>query len=134
MKISYSLCFLLLLFYSYSFSQQRVRELGIEIGVIPTGKLNGITDVSGVKVGHVTLSKGDSVRTGVTAILPHSGKIFQQKVPAAVYVGNGFGKLAGSTQVAELGNLETLSDSHKHAECSYCNGCGDSVYLESGRK
>lgn len=71
------------------------------------GKLNSITDVAGVKVGHTTLVKGDSIRTGVTAILPHGGNIFQQKVPAAVFVGNGFGKLAGSTQVNELGNLET---------------------------
>ena len=89
------------------FSQQRLRELGIEIGVLPTGKYNGITDVAGVHVGHTTLIKGDSVRTGVTAILPHSGNIFQDKVPAAIFVGNGFGKLAGSTQVNELGNIET---------------------------
>lgn len=83
------------------------RELGIMIGVLPTGASNSITDVSGVKVGHTTVLKGDSVRTGVTAILPHSGNIFQQKVPAAVFAGNGFGKLAGSTQLTELGNLET---------------------------
>ncbi|SOC81382.1 L-aminopeptidase DmpA. Serine peptidase. MEROPS family S58 [Salinimicrobium sediminis] len=88
-------------------AQQRPRELGIEIGVMPTGELNAITDVTGVKVGHTTLIKGDSVRTGVTAILAHGGNIFQQKVPAAVFVGNGFGKLAGSTQITELGNLET---------------------------
>ncbi len=72
-----------------------------------TGELNSITDVAGVKVGQTTLIKGDSVRTGVTAILPYDGNIFQQKVPAGIYVGNGFGKLAGSTQVNELGNLET---------------------------
>lgn len=89
------------------YSQERIRDLGIEIGVIPTGKLNSITDVAGVLVGHTTLIKGDSVHTGVTAILPHSGNIFQQKVPAAIYVGNGFGKLAGITQVNELGNIET---------------------------
>jgi len=89
------------------FSQQRLRELGIEIGVLPTGKYNSITDVAGVMVGNTTIMKGDSVRTGVTAILPHSGNIFQEKVPAAIYVGNGFGKLAGSTQVNELGNIET---------------------------
>ncbi len=83
------------------------RALGIQIGVMEPGILNSITDVSGVTVGHTTLIKGDSVRTGVTVILPHGGNIFQQKVPAAVYVGNGFGKLAGSTQVNELGNLET---------------------------
>ncbi|HSJ11408.1 MAG TPA: P1 family peptidase [Gillisia sp.] len=89
------------------FSQQRLRDLGIEIGVLPTGKHNSITDVTGVMVGNTTIMKGDSVRTGVTAILPHSGNIFQEKVPAAIYVGNGFGKLAGSTQVNELGNIET---------------------------
>lgn len=89
------------------FSQQRLRDLGIEIGVLPTGKHNSITDVTGVLVGNTTIMKGDSVRTGVTAILPHSGNIFQEKVPAAIYVGNGFGKLAGSTQVNELGNIET---------------------------
>ena len=83
------------------------RQAGISIGVMQPGKLNSITDVAGIRVGHTTLVKGDSVRTGVTVILPHEGNIFQQKVPAAVYVGNGFGKLAGSTQVNELGNLET---------------------------
>ena len=87
--------------------KKRARDYGVKIGVIPTGKLNCITDVAGVKVGHTTLIKGDSVRTGVTAILPYDGNVFQQKVPAAVYTGNGFGKLAGSTQVNELGNLET---------------------------
>src|SRR5688572_27010915 len=86
---------------------KRPRALGIEIGIFPTGKLNAITDVQGVSVGHITVLKGDSVRTGVTAILPHTGNIFQQKVPAAIYVGNGFGKLAGYSQVEELGNLET---------------------------
>ena len=70
------------------------------------GKLNAITDVPGVKVGHSTLIKADSIRTGVTAIIPHNGNVFQQKVPAAVYVGNGFGKLTGTTQVNELGNIE----------------------------
>jgi D-aminopeptidase len=88
-------------------AQQRLDELPLKIGVMARGDLNAITDVKGVKVGHTTLSKGDSVRTGVTAILPHGGNIFQQKVPAAVFVGNGFGKLAGSTQINELGNLET---------------------------
>ncbi len=88
-------------------AQKRARDLGIAPGVMRTGPLNAITDVRGVRVGHVTLWQGDSVRTGVTAILPHSGNIFREKVPAAVYVGNGFGKLAGSTQVQELGNLET---------------------------
>lgn len=87
--------------------KKRARDWGLSIGVLPTGKHNAITDVAGVKVGHVTLVKGDSVRTGVTAIVPHDGNLFQQKVPAAIYTGNGFGKLAGVTQVRELGNLET---------------------------
>lgn len=87
--------------------KQRPRNQGIVIGVLPTGKYNSIIDVTGVAVGHTTLIQADSIRTGVTAILPHGGNLFQQKVPAAIYTGNGFGKLAGSTQVNELGNLET---------------------------
>ena len=87
--------------------QKRIRDYGIELGVLPTGPLNAITDVPGVKVGHTTIISGDSVRTGVTAIFPHSGNLFQEKVPAAIYIANGFGKLAGYSQVAELGNLET---------------------------
>jgi D-aminopeptidase len=91
-----------------SFSQnKRARDHGIEIGILKTGKNNAITDVRGVRVGHSTLIIGDSIRTGVTAILPHSGNIFQLKVPAAIYLGNGFGKLAGYSQVRELGNIET---------------------------
>lgn len=86
---------------------KRLRDYGIEIGIMAPGPLNAITDVPGVEVGHFTLNKGDDIRTGVTAILPYRGNIFQQKVPAAIYVGNGFGKLAGITQVVELGNLET---------------------------
>jgi len=88
-------------------SQKRARELGIVPGVLPPGPLNAITDVSGVKVGQITLREGDSVRTGVTAVIPHPGNLFQQKIPAAVFVGNGFGKLAGMTQIKELGNLES---------------------------
>lgn len=88
-------------------AQKRARDYGIKIGVMKTGKLNAITDVPGVKVGHQSLIKGNNIRTGVTAILPHSGNIFQSKVPAAIYIGNGFGKLAGISQVQELGNLET---------------------------
>jgi D-aminopeptidase len=85
----------------------RIRDLGVRPGVLPPGKGNAITDVEGVRVGHRTIVEGDSIRTGVTAILPHSGNLFQKKVPAAVYVGNGFGKAAGFLQVRELGNLET---------------------------
>src|SRR5210317_174377 len=82
-----------------SFSQsKRVRDYGIKIGVLKTGENNALTDVKGVSVGHTTLIIGDSIRTGVTAILPHQGNIFQMKVPAAIYLGNGFGKLAGYSQ------------------------------------
>lgn len=88
-------------------ARPRARDLGVNVGVLPTGPHNAITDVSGVRVGHATLYKGETIRTGVTAIVPHDGNLFQQKVPAAIYVGNGFGKLLGSTQVNELGELET---------------------------
>src|SRR5688572_27862800 len=100
-----SLCFIYVA--AKSQDKKRPREYGIRIGVLPTGTLNSITDVAGVTVGHTTVISGKAIRTGVTAILPHAGNIFQQKVPAAIYVGNGFGKLAGITQVKELGNLET---------------------------
>jgi D-aminopeptidase len=92
---------------SYENTRPRARDLGIVVGILPPGKMNAITDVAGVRVGHTTLVKGSDVRTGVTAILPHSGNVFQEKIPAAVFVGNGFGKLMGSTQVDELGEIET---------------------------
>lgn len=85
----------------------RARQIGIEPGVLQSGENNAITDVDGVRVGHVTLKKGDSIRTGATAILPHGGNLFQDKVPAAVVVANGFGKLMGSTQIDELGEIES---------------------------
>jgi D-aminopeptidase len=85
----------------------RARALGVQPGTLPPGQLNAITDVAGVRVGQTTVRVGDSVRTGVTAILPHGGNPFLERVPAAIYVGNGFGKLLGVTQVAELGELET---------------------------
>ncbi|HKA59898.1 MAG TPA: P1 family peptidase [Gemmatimonadales bacterium] len=85
----------------------RARDIGIVVGSIPPGPLNAITDVAGVRVGHTTIARGDSINTGVTAILPHGGNPFRDKVPAAIVVGNGFGKLAGSTQVNELGELES---------------------------
>jgi len=87
--------------------RSRIRSFGIDPGILTPGTWNAITDVEGVKVGHRTLMVGDSIRTGVTVILPHGGNIFQEKVPAAVSVGNGFGKALGFTQVQELGNLET---------------------------
>ena len=85
----------------------RARDLGVKPGVFPTGRNNAITDVVGVRVGHATLVQGDSVRTGVTAILPHEGNLFLDRVPAALHVGNGFGKLLGATQLVELGELES---------------------------
>lgn len=88
-------------------AQHRLRDYGIETGVLKTGPLNAITDVPGVKVGQVTIIEGDRFRTGVTAIVPHPGNVFTEKCPAAVYVGNGFGKMAGIAQVQELGTLET---------------------------
>ncbi len=97
----------LLFMATHAFTQSAARKHGIAIGVMPTGPLNAITDVTGVSVGQVTKVEGASIRTGVTAILPHRGNLFQQKTPAAIHVGNGFGKLAGSTQVEELGNLES---------------------------
>src|SRR5690625_4902327 len=87
--------------------RHRARYYGIRPGILQTGKWNAITDVKGVKVGQKSVRKGEDIRTGVTVIVPHEGNIFQDKVPAAVYVGNGFGKTIGTTQIEELGNLET---------------------------
>lgn len=89
------------------YSQNTLREHGIKTGIFNTGKYNAITDVPGVSVGQVTCIQGEDIRTGVTAIIPHQGNIFRKKVPAAIYIGNGFGKLAGYSQVKELGNIET---------------------------
>ena len=88
-------------------TRPRARDIGLKIGILPTGPLNALTDVNGVLVGHTTIVRGNDIRTGVTAILPHGGNLFREKVPGAVFVGNGFGKLAGSTQVNELGEIET---------------------------
>ena len=88
-------------------TRPRARDLGIAPGTFEPGPLNAITDVEPVRVGHSTIVEGDDVRTGVTAILPHGGNLFQDKVAGAVFVGNAFGKLAGSTQVNELGTIET---------------------------
>src|SRR5438477_5559298 len=88
-------------------ARPRASGLGLKVGILPTGPLDAITDVGGVEVGHTTIIRGNDVRTGVTAILPHPGNLFREKVPGAVFVGNAFGKLAGSTQVNELGEIET---------------------------
>jgi D-aminopeptidase len=109
MKGYFTLMYLVMLFPFMVEAQDRgrARDFGIEPGILAPGKWNAITDVEGVSVGHKTLIRGDSVRTGVTVIRPHSGNLFMEKVPAAVSVGNGFGKAIGFTQVRELGNLET---------------------------
>src|SRR5690606_13810464 len=101
------LCVLLTLSAHLVSAQTRPRALGVRFGVLPTGKLNAITDVEGLKVGHFTKIEGENIRTGVTAIWPHGGNLFQEKVPGAIFVGNGFGKLAGVTQVQELGSTES---------------------------
>ncbi|HET8866103.1 MAG TPA: P1 family peptidase [Gracilimonas sp.] len=92
---------------AHSQERQRARDLGIKPGILTPGPLNAITDVEGVKVGHRTIIEGENIRTGVTMIFPHDGDLFKSRVPAAVYVGNGFGKALGFTQVQELGELET---------------------------
>jgi D-aminopeptidase len=113
MRLTFSLCCSAALLALPALAQgqesprQRAREMGVRIGVLPTGPLNAITDVSGVLVGQTTIIRGDNIRTGVTAILPHGGNLFREKVPGAVFIGNAFGKLAGSTQVNELGEIET---------------------------
>ena len=108
-KIFFMFVFFLLFTYEAIAEERRprAREVGIQVGVLPTGPWNAITDVKGVRVGHTTIIRGEDIRTGVTIILPHAGNLFKEKVPGAIYVGNGFGKLAGSTQVSELGEIET---------------------------
>ncbi len=102
--ILFSLCI-----FEISNAQQRsrARDYGITPGILTPGKLNAITDVDGVLVGHTTLIEDENIRTGVTMILPHGGNLFRDRVPAAVYVGNGFGKAVGFTQIEELGEIET---------------------------
>ncbi|MFZ0277709.1 MAG: P1 family peptidase [Candidatus Sulfotelmatobacter sp.] len=92
--------------FSQTETRPRVRDLGVQVGVLSPGPLNAITDVAGVKVGQTTLIRGDNIRTGVTAILPHGGNLYKERVPGAVFLGNAYGKLAGSTQVNEMGEIE----------------------------
>lgn len=104
------LAFTLLLLLSTAFAQTprpRASDLGIKVGVLPPGPLDAITDVAGVSVGHTTIIHGNDIRTGVTAIVPHPGNLYREKVPGAIFIGNAFGKLVGSTQVEELGDIET---------------------------
>ena len=104
-----SVLLLTLITISSSFAQerQRARDYGITPGILTPGKMNSITDVTGVSVGHSTIIEGDSIRTGVTVVFPHQENLFRNRVPAAVYVGNGFGKAVGFTQIRELGEIET---------------------------
>jgi len=88
-------------------ARPRASDLGLKIGILPVGPLDAITDVAGVEVGQKTIVRGDNIRTGLTAILPHSGNLYREKVPGAIFVSNGFGKLVGSTQVEEMGDIET---------------------------
>ncbi len=104
----YFFLFLTLIICTCALAQtKRARDYGIVTGILDPGKFNAITDVPGVRVGHITLIQGDSVNTGVTAVVPHSENIFRNKVPAAIYIANGYGKLTGYPQVEELGNIET---------------------------
>jgi D-aminopeptidase len=115
--------------------RERVRELGIHPGILPTGSWNAITDVEGVMVGHKTLIEGDSIRTGVTVIIPHNGNLFRERVPAAVYVGNGFGKALGFTQVQELGELETpIALTNTLSIFDVAKGVADYVLNQSGNE
>ncbi len=106
-RVLFSAFFSFILLAGMAQQKKTIREYGIPIGVMQPGIMNAITDVAGVKVGSITIIEGDSIRTGVTAIIPHNGNLYQLKTPAAVFTGNGFGKLAGTTQVKELGNIET---------------------------
>lgn len=115
--------------------RQRVRDLGIAPGILPPGELNAITDVEGVLVGHETVIEGDDIRTGVTAILPHSGNLYQERVPGAVFVGNGFGKALGFTQVQELGELETpIALTNTLSIYTIANGVADYVLNQPGNE
>lgn len=107
MKKTMTVIAVLLVALSVSAQDGRARDYGINIGVLSPGKWNAISDVSGVEVGHTTIIEGDNIRTGVSAILPHDNNIYRLKVPAAIYIGNGYGKLTGISQVRELGNIET---------------------------
>jgi len=121
--------------YTYAQDRDRVRDLGILPGILTPGPLNAITDVEGVKVGHHTKNEGDDIRTGVTAILPHDGNLFRDRVPAAVYVGNGFGKALGFTQVQELGELETpIGLTNTLSIFTVANGIADYVLNQPGNE
>jgi D-aminopeptidase len=132
-----SLIILCLLFLQTTNAQdrQRARDLGIEPGILTPGPLNAITDVQGIIVGHRTITEGDNIRTGVTVIMPHEGDLFKSRVPAAVYVGNGFGKALGFTQVQELGELETpIGLTNTLSIHTVANGITDYVLRQPGNE
>jgi len=135
MKLCLLLIFILFLQTANAQERQRVRDLGIKPGILTPGPLNAITDVEGVKVGHRTIIEGDSVRTGVTMIFPHGDDLFKSRVPAAVYVGNGFGKALGFTQVQELGELETpIGRTNTLSIHTVANGITDYVLRQPGNE
>jgi D-aminopeptidase len=120
---------------AFSQERERPRQLGIKPGILTPGPLNAITDIEGVKVGHKTLIEGENIRTGVTMILPHSGDIFKSRVPAAVYVGNGFGKAVGFTQVRELGEIETpIGLTNTLSIHTVANGITDYILRQPGNE
>ncbi|MBO6585649.1 MAG: P1 family peptidase [Gracilimonas sp.] len=129
--------FILLFTFNSGFSQdrQRPRDLGIKPGILTPGPLNAITDVEGVQVGHKTIIEGENIRTGVTMILPHDGGLFKSRVPAAVYVGNGFGKALGFTQIRELGEIETpIGLTNTLSIHTVANGITDYILRQPGNE
>lgn len=131
----FPLIIFIVLFITNSAHSQKARDLGIQTGILTPGEFNAITDVFGVKVGHQTIIEGDDIRTGVTAILPHDGNIFRDRVPAAVFVGNGFGKALGFTQVRELGEIETpVALTNTLSIHTVANGVTDYVLSQPGNE
>jgi D-aminopeptidase len=119
----------------YSQSRERARDLGVKPGILMPGPLNAITDVEGVGVGHATIIEGEHIRTGVTMILPHQGDVFKSRVPAAVYVGNGYGKALGFTQIRELGEIETpIGLTNTLSIHTVANGISDYVLKQPGNE
>lgn len=135
LKLLFLLLSLVLNILPNSAQSQRARDLGIKTGILTPGEFNAITDVDGVEVGHQTIIEGDDIRTGVTAILPHDGNIFQERVPAAVFVGNGFGKALGFTQVRELGEIETpIALTNTLSIHTVANGVSDYILNQPGNE
>lgn len=134
-NILITLFFLFVFQPAHSQDRQRVRNLGIKPGILTPGPLNAITDVEGVMVGHKTIIKGNNIRTGVTVIMPHEGDLFRSRVPAAVYVGNGFGKALGFTQIQELGEIETpIGLTNTLSIHTVANGITDHILRQPGNE